>query len=85
MDALRDMRAKRKSIEVNGVEIFPEESKVCKEVDTRDEKSSSLMMQVGPEGRLIVCVKGVGTRRSDAFPRWASRENPSNKQNAIFG
>jgi len=43
VDALTDMTAKRKSIEVNGVEIFPEDSKVCKEVDTRDEKSSSFM------------------------------------------
>lgn len=55
VDAVKYMRAKRKSIEVIGVEICPEESKDCKEVDTSSDNSSSLMMQalVGPEEGLL--------------------------------
>jgi len=41
---LKDMRARRKSIEVNGVEILPEVENVCKPVDTRSDSSSSVMM-----------------------------------------
>lgn len=44
MDGLKDMRAKRRSIAVNGVEILYEARKVCKPVDTRSDNSSSVMM-----------------------------------------
>jgi hypothetical protein len=44
VDALNEMRARRKFIEVNGVEILPEDMRVCKDVDTSSESSSSPMM-----------------------------------------
>lgn len=44
VDGLEDMRAKRRSIEVNGVEILPEVRRVCRPVDTRSDSSSSAMM-----------------------------------------